>query len=371
MGFLGGFFGDGGSGSGGGGLSESDVIVLIEQRDDVIDGTPDNIPAAAIAQLLKLAPDNSGIVRTLVEHIDFAVPRSGTFSVYTDAHFRGTFTYAPYPGTDLDDIFYHLGHNHFAKVTLISANNYQWRTTDIATALGADAIWLGQQPNQAIALAQIDTFDATKTYYTYTATDQQVMVLDSSTYVAGSGESRTYEWHSITGRMSERIASLEGDTPIYSVQLIDEPTIITGDDTETIDSFNVDLTDDFLASDTRARARLIFEVKLEKVTNLRIDTSIQVKHGTTVIKTESVPLQNANTEFTRTFFVDVTDVSNGITVDIVTTNSDDTSQDVEVSEVKLGEVRWINIAGSGTLDDGDVTTAKLADGAVTTAETCG
>ena len=33
---------------------------------------------------LKLAPNNAGIVRTLVEHIHYAVARAGTFGVYTD-----------------------------------------------------------------------------------------------------------------------------------------------------------------------------------------------------------------------------------------------------------------------------------------------
>ena len=166
------------------------------------------------------------------------------------------------------------------RVTLISANNYQWRTVSFTNALGADAVWLGHQPTQADALAQIDTFDTTKTYYAYTSTDQNVMVLDNSTYVAGSGESRTQEWLSITGDTKERIAKLEGYTPTYWAQTIDEPTLISGDDTETIDAFNVDLLDQFFDSDTRARGRLVFDVRLEKVTNLRIDTTIRVKHGT-------------------------------------------------------------------------------------------
>ena len=324
------------SGSGGTGLSEAEAIALIEERYRVIDGKAGIIPVASASQKLKLAPDNTGVVRTLVEHVEYAVARSGTFSVYTDPHYRGDYTYAPYPGTDTDDIFYHIGHNHFAKVRLISTNNYQWRSTDIATALGSDAVWLGQQPNQAIALAHIDTFDSTKKYYTYTATDQQVIVLDSSTYVAGSGESRTYEWHSITGDTKERIARLEGYTPTYWSQIIDEPTIITGDDTETIESLNVDILDSYLEAGAIAYAQLIFEIKLEKVTALRVDSTIRIKHGTATIHTESVPLQNANTEFTSTFKVNVTDVSNGITVEIETENSDDTTEDVEVSEVKLG-----------------------------------
>ena len=340
MAVIGGFFGNR-SGGGGAGLAEADVLTLINSNRRLIDGTPANLPAAAVGEKLKLAPDNAGVVRTLVEHIHYAVARSGTFSVYTDAHYRGDFTYAPYPGTDTDDIFYHIGHNHFAKVTLISPNNYQWRTTGIATALGADAVWLGQQPNQAIALAQIDTFDATKTYYAYTATDQQVIVLDSSTYVAGSGESRTYEWHSITGDTKERIARLEEYTPTYWAQTIDEPTIITGDDTETIESLNVDILDSYLDTGGMAYAQLIFEIKLEKVAALRVDSTIRIKHGAVTIHTESVPLQNANTEFTSTFKVDVTDVSDGITVEIETENSDDTTEDVEVSEVKLGIIAGI------------------------------
>ena len=337
-GIVGGYYG---AGSGGAGISESDAIALIEARQRVLDGTPANIPVAADSEKLNLAPDNMGVVRTLVEHIDFAVPRSGTFSVYTDSHYRGDYTYAPYPGTDLDDIFYHIGHNHFAKVRLVATNNYQWRETDIATALGADAVWLGQQPNQAIALAQIGTFDSTKKYYTYTATDQQVMVLDNTTYVAGSGEERTYEWHSITGDTKERIARLEEYTPAYWAQTIDEPTLITGDDTETIESLNVDILDSYLDTGAMAYAQLIFEIKLEKVTTLRVDSTIRIKHGTATIHTESVPLQNANTEFTTTFKVDVTDVSNGITVEIETENSDDTTEDVEVSEVKLGIIAGI------------------------------
>ena len=336
MGILSRSRGGGGGGGGGTGVSEAEAIALIEERYRVIDGTPANIPDAAAAEKLNLAPDNMGVVRTLVEHIDYAVPRSGTFSVYTDPHYRGDFTYAPYPGTDTDDIFYHIGHNHFAKVKLVATNNYQWRQTDIATALGSDAVWLGQQPNQATALAQIDTFDSTKTYYTYTATDQQVMVLDNSTFVAGSGESRTYEWHSITGDTKERIARLEGYTPTYWAQTIDEPTIITGDATETIESLNVEILDSYLDTGAMAYAQLIFEIKLEKVTALRVDSTLRIKHGAATIHTESVPLQNANTEFTSTFKVNVTDVSDGITVEIETENSDDTTQDVEVSEVKLG-----------------------------------
>ena len=379
----------GGGGGGGTGVSEAEAIALIEARDDVIDGTPENIPAASASQKLKLAPDNSGIVRTLVEKIDYAVPRSGTFSVYTHTHYRGPFFFAPYPGTDTDDVFFHLGHDHFARVTLISPNNYQWRTVSFTNALGTDAVWLGHQPTQADALAQIDTFDTTKAYYAYTSTDQNVMVLDNSTYVAGSGESRTQEWLSITGDTKERIAKLEGYTPTYWAQTIDEPTLISGDDTETIDAFNVDLLDQFFDSDTRARGRLVFDVRLEKVTNLRIDTTIRVKHGTTTIHTESVPLQNANTEFTSNFHIDVSDVENGITVEIETTNSDDTTQDVEVSEVKLAQLTWIETGGSGGLSavtsdatlngdgtssdplgvaDEGVDTTQLADSAVETSK---
>ena len=294
-----------GSGMGGTGISEADAIALIEDRYRVIDGTPGIIPAAAASQKLRLAPDNTGVVRTLVEHTDYAVPRSGTFSDYTDPHYRGDFNYAPYPGTDTDDIFYHIGHNYFAKVRLISTNNYQWRSTSIATALGADAVWLGQRPNQALALAQIDTFDSTKMYYAYTATDQQVIVLDNSTYVAGSGETQTHEWHSITGDTKERIAELEGYTPTYWAQIIDEPTYITGDDTETVESLNVDILDSYLDTGAMAYAQLIFDFTLEKATALRVDSTIRIKHGTATIHTESVPLQNANTEFASTFKVNV------------------------------------------------------------------
>ena len=73
-----------GGGGGGTGISEADAIALIEARYRVIDGKPGIIPAAAASQKLKLAPDNSGIVRTLVEHVEYAVARSGDFSVYTD-----------------------------------------------------------------------------------------------------------------------------------------------------------------------------------------------------------------------------------------------------------------------------------------------
>ena len=45
------------------------------------------------------------------------------------------------------------------------------------------------------------------------------MVLDNSTYVAGSGESKTQEWVSITGNTAERVARLEGYTPTYWAQV--------------------------------------------------------------------------------------------------------------------------------------------------------
>ena len=324
------------SGSGGAGLSEAEAIALIEARYRVIDGTPANLPVAAASEKLKLAPDNTGVVRTLVEYIHYSVARAGTFSVYTHANYRGDFAFAPYPGTNTDDIYYDKSHEYFAKVRLVSPNNYQWRSTSIETALGADAVWLGHQTTQAVALAQISTFDSSKTYYAYTSTDQNVMVLDNSTYVAGSGESKTQEWVSITGDTAERVARLEDYTPTYWAQTIDEPTYITGDDTETIESLNVDILDSYLDTGAMAYAQLIFEIRLEKATGLRIDSTIQIKHGTATIHSESVPLQNANTEFTTTFKIDVTDVSNGITVEIETENSDDTTEDVEISEVKLG-----------------------------------
>ena len=331
----------GGGGGGGTGVSEAEAIALIEERYRVIDGTTANIPDAAAAEKLKLAPDNSGVVRTLVEHIHYSVARAGTFSVYTHANYRGDFAFAPYPGTNTDDIYYDKSHEYFAKVRLVSPNNYQWRSTSIETALGADAVWLGHQTTQAVALAQIGTFDSSKTYYTYTSTDQNVMVLDNSTYVAGSGESKTQEWVSITGDTAERVARLEGYTPTYWAQTIDEPTYIAGDDTETIESLNVDILDSYLDTGAMAYAQLIFDIRLEKATGLRIDSTIRIKHGTVTIHTESVPLQNANTEFTSTFKVDVTDVSDGITVEIETENSDDTTEDVEVSEVKLGIIAGI------------------------------
>ena len=335
-GIVGGYYGSGGSGGGGGGLSESEAIALIEARQRVIDGTPANIPVAAASEKLKLAPDNSGVVRTLVEHIHYAVARSGTFSVYTDAHYRGDFAFAPYPGTDTDDIYYDKSHEYFAKVRLVSPNNYQWRSTSIEAALGADAVFLGHQTTQAVALAQIGTFDSSKTYYTYTSVDQNVMVLDNSTYVAGSGESKTQEWISLTGDTAERVARLEGYTPTYWAQTIDEPTYITGDDTETIDTFNVTLLNNLLdEAEDSVSGLLIFDFTLEKATGLRVDSTIRVKHGTATIHTEDVPLQNANSEFTRTFKVNVDDVSDGITVEIQTENSDDTTENVEVSEVKL------------------------------------
>ena len=324
------------SGSGGAGISEAAAIALIEARYRVIDGTPANLPVAAASEKLKLAPDNTGVVRTLVEYIHYSVARAGTFSVYTHANYRGDFAFAPYPGTNTDDIYYDKSHEYFAKVRLVSPNNYQWRSTSIETALGADAVWLGHQTTQAVALAQIGTFDSSKTYYTYTSVDQNVMVLDNSTYVAGSGESKTQEWVSITGDTAERVARLEDYTPTYWAQTIDEPTYITGDDTETIESLNVDILDSYLDTSAMAYAQLIFEIRLEKATGLRIDSTIQIKHGTATIHSESVPLQNANTEFTTTFKIDVTDVSNGITVEIETENSDDTTEDVEISEVKLG-----------------------------------
>ena len=324
----------GGTGTGAG-LAEADVLTLINSNRRLIDGTPANLPAAAAAEKLKLAPDNAGVVRTLVEHIHFSVARAGTFSVYTDANYRGDFAFAPYPGTNTDDIYYDKSHEYFAKVRLVSTNNYQWRSTSIETALGADAVWLGHQTTQAVALAQIGTFDSSKTYYTYTSVDQNVMVLDNSTYVAGSGESKTQEWVSITGDTAERVARLEDYTPTYWAQTIDEPTYITGNNTETID-LNVDILDSYLDTGAMAYAQLIFDIRLEKATALRIDSTIRIKHGTATIHTETVPLQNANTEFTTTFKVNVTDVSDGITVEIETENSDDTTQDVEISEAKLG-----------------------------------
>ena len=326
-----------GAASGGGdGLSTAAVIGLIEARDDVIDGTPGNLPVAAAVQKLKLAPDSSGIVRTLVERVHHAVPRSGRFSVYTHTHYRGPFFYAPYPGQDTDDIFYYTAHQYFARVRQLSPGNYQWRETTIADALGVDAVWLGHVATQAAAVARIGTFDETKSYFAYTTADRNVMLLSNSSYAAGSGESRTYEWRSITGDTAERVARLEDYTPTYWQQVIDEPAYINGDDIETFNGFYVDLLDKFLKVDARAYGQLILDVKLEKLTNLRVDSTIRIKHGTTTIKAESLPLQDANTKFSKKVKVDVTDVSDGITVEIETENSDDTNEDVTVAEVKLG-----------------------------------
>ena len=323
-------------GGGGDGLSTAAVIGLIQARQRVIDGTTDNLPAAALAQLLKLAPDNSGIVRTLVEHVHHAVPRSGRFSVYAHAHYRGPFFSAPFPGEDTDDIFYYTAHQYFARVRQVSPGNYQWRQTTIADALGVDAVWLGHVATQAAALSRIGTFDETKSYFAYTTADQNVMLLLNSSYVTGSGESKTYEWRSITGDTAERVARLEDYTPTYWQQVIDAPAYINGDDTETFDGFDVELLDKFLEVDARAYGQLILDVKLEKVTNLRVDSTLRIKHGTSTIKAESLPLQDANTEFSKKIKVDVTDVSDGISVEIETENSDDTNEDVTVSEIKLG-----------------------------------
>ena len=328
--------GIGAAGGGGDGLSTAAVIGLIEARDDVIDGTPGNLPVAAAVQKLKLAPDSSGIVRTLVERVHHAVPRSGRFSVYTHAHYRGPYFYAPYPGQDTDDIFYYTAHQYFARVRQLSPSNYQWRETTIADALGVDAVWLGHVATQAAAVARIGTFDETKSYFAYTTADRNVMLLSNSSYAAGSGESRTYEWRSITGDTAERVARLEDYTPTYWQQVIDEPAYINGDDIETFNGFYVDLLDKFLKVDARAYGQLILDVKLEKLTNLRVDSTIRIKHGTTTIKAESLPLQDANTKFSKKVKVDVTDVSDGITVEIETENSDDTNEDVTVAEVKLG-----------------------------------
>ena len=332
-GIVGGYYGI--IGTGGAGLSEADVIALIEARDGVIDGTPGILPVAAAVQKLKLAPDNSGLVRTLVERVHHAVPRSGSFSVYTHAHYRGPFAFAPFPGEDTDDIFYYTAHQYFARVRQVSPGNYQWRQTTIADALGADAVWLGHVATQAAALARIGTFDETESYFAYTTADQNVMLLSNSSYVAGSGESRTYEWRSITGDTVERVARLEDQTPHYWQQLIDEPVDIRGNDTHIFDDFNLDLLDEFLDVDLHAYGLLVVDVTLEKVTNLRIDAIVRIKHGADVIKEETIGLQNANTEFSGQIKTQVVNVSDGITVEVETENSDDTTQDVTVSEVKL------------------------------------
>ena len=332
-GIVGGYYGI--IGTGGDGLSEADVIALIEARDDVIDGTPGNLPVAAAVQKLKLAPDNRGLVRTLVERVHHAVPRSGRFSVYAHAHYRGPFAFAPFPGGDTDDIFYYTAHQYFARVRQVSPGNYQWRQTTIADALGVDAVWLGHVATQAAALARIGTFDETESYFAYTTADQNVMLLSNNSYVAGSGESRTYEWRSITGDTVERVARLEDQTPHYWQQLIDEPVDIRGNDTHIFDDFNLDLLDEFLDVDLHAYGLLVVDVTLEKVTNLRIDAIVRIKHGADVIKEETFGLQNVNTEFSGQVKTQVVDVSDGITVEVETENSDDTTQDVTVSEVKL------------------------------------
>ena len=332
-GIVGGYYGI--IGTGGAGLSEADVIALIEARDGVIDGTPGILPVAAAVQKLKLAPDNRGLVRTLVERVHHAVPRSGRFSVYAHAHYRGPFAFAPFPGEDTDDIFYYTAHQYFARVRQVSPGNYQWRQTTIADALGVDAVWLGHVATQAAALARIGTFDETESYFAYTTADRNVMLLSNSSYVAGSGESRTYEWRSITGDTVERVARLEDQTPHYWQQLIDEPVDIRGNDTHIFDDFNLDLLDEFLDVDLHAYGLLVVDVTLEKVTNLRIDAIVRIKHGADVIKEETFGLQNVNTEFSGQVKTQVVDVSDGITVEVETENSDDTTQDVTVSEVKL------------------------------------
>ena len=167
----------------------------------VIDGTLGNIPDADVDQLLKLAPDNRGNVRTLVEIPHHAIARSGTFGVYTHTHYRGPFYYAPFPGTDVRDIYYSTSHKYFARVKLIGPNNYQWRSTSILDALGSDAKWLGHVANQAKALTNIEDFDNTKSYYAYTSTDQNVLLLDNSTYIGGQDEDVTYEWQNIIGNV--------------------------------------------------------------------------------------------------------------------------------------------------------------------------
>lgn len=208
----------GSGGNGGTGISEADAIALIEARYRVIDGTPGNIPDADADQLLKLAPDNRGNVRTLVEIPHHAIARSGDFSLYGPAHFRGSFYYAPFSGTDVQDVYYSTSHKYFARVTLIGPNNYQWRATSILDALGSGAEWLGQVPNQEQALAAIEDFDSTKAYYTYTATDQNVMVLDNSTYIGGQDEDVTHEWQNIVGDSRERLALLESKSYYWGHQ---------------------------------------------------------------------------------------------------------------------------------------------------------
>ena len=134
-------------------------------------------------------------------------------------------------------------------------------------------------------------------------------------------------------------------TPTYWQQMIDTPVAITGDDSHTFHDFDVDLLNRFLAVDPRAYGQLVVDVKLEKATDLRVDTTLRIKHGTTTIKTESLPLQNADTEFTKKVKVDVSDVSSGISVEVETANSDDTSEAVTVSEIKLGILTGLKKSG--------------------------
>ena len=210
--------GSGGIGTGIGNIAE--IIAGIESQDPGdkldyragLDNKPfiyaeNGLPNPDASHKGSIYYDDTGKLWIIHESHNAATAAAGTWSEYTASNFEGITTYLPAQGNIGDFIYDRAAHSFYqAHAGSSVLGDVHWRSVSPQTALGANAVWLGERDSEAQALHAITDYDNTKTYYAFFG--DHVQVLDGSTYVAPTDPSITYNWLRIGQYEAESIAAL-------------------------------------------------------------------------------------------------------------------------------------------------------------------
>lgn len=180
--------------------------------DDVADVTGVGLPVLDENNYKRLFIDHD-TPRVWVGHREQSpdTDAQGNWVAYAAANYLGDYSFPNFPSPITVGSYLYDTVRHFPVVGhQVNATDRNWLQASFTSAFGANAVWIGEQPDRTTAANLIENFDANNRYLFYNIGTGDVEVLTNATYVAPVTPRPTYSAEPISAPTG--VGSLQGVT---------------------------------------------------------------------------------------------------------------------------------------------------------------
>ena len=338
-----------------------DTEALIKHFDGVIDGKPENLPDASEDYATDIAIDEeAGVIRICRPFLTVGTDGDGTAQEYTqtnNSNFYGVRDSNPAQGHVSGYYYNKSAHEwrryHTSTRLWIHANPQDILST---TILSDNIHWLGEHLDRQAFYNAITDYNSAHGYYAYIISEDIIVELDTGeTFTEHMTPTTTWRWV-VIGMTSipDRVAALERNLSAHWKLTLPSFTI-TGNDTETR-AFDAGLLKQFLDTIDNGAAELILEPKAVYTSGLTGDVEFKLIYDGSNSETDSQSLAGTEVEsdpLTRK--ITSLDNDDDIKIEVTTTSLSDTSEDIEIQDVVLDVIVFVETpkATTSEIQDAD------------------